>query len=102
MMNYAKSLASRIRGQKSDISDNEIYNGDLPRALGAITARATVMPSQTDLYFTPEDSEMETAMMPNAQFRPIESIWGHRAGNPVLNPKDEATLHQAVAELLAD
>ena len=74
----------------------------MPRALGAITARATIMPSRTDLYFTPEDSEMETAHMPNAQFRPIDSIWGHRAGNPVLNPDDEATLRQAVADLLAD
>ena len=60
------------------------------------------MPSRTDLYFTPEDSEMETAHMPNAQFLPIESIWGHRAGNPVLNPADETTLRQAVAGLLAD
>ena len=59
------------------------------------------MPSRTDLYFTPDDSEIETAMMPNAEFRPIESIWGHRAGNPVLNPDDERTLRQAVSELLS-
>jgi homoserine O-acetyltransferase len=95
-------LASLDTWMASDISDNEIYHGDLPRALGAITARATIMPSRTDLYFTPEDSEMETAHMPNARFLPIESIWGHRAGNPVLNPDDEATLRQAVAELLGD
>jgi len=95
-------LASLDTWIASDISDNEIYQGDLPRALGAITARATIMPSRTDLYFTPEDSEMETAQMPNAQFHPIDSIWGHRAGNPALNPDDETTLRQAVAGLLAD
>lgn len=86
----------------SDISDNEIYRGDLSRALASITARSVVMPSRTDLYFTPEDSEIETAQMTNAKFLPIESIWGHRAGNPVQNPDDEAFLRQAVADLLAD
>jgi homoserine O-acetyltransferase len=33
-------------------------------------------------------------------FRPIESIWGHRAGNPVQCAEDEAVLRQAVEELL--
>jgi homoserine O-acetyltransferase len=95
-------LASLDTWMNSDISDNDIYQGDLSRALGAISARAIVMPSRTDLYFTPEDSEIETAQMPNAEFRPIESIWGHRAGNPVLDKDDEATLRQAVSDLLAD
>lgn len=86
---------------QSDISDNPIYGGDLSRALGAITARAIIMPSTTDLYFTAADSEMETRQMPNALFRPIHSIWGHRAGNPALWPQDEAVLREAVRELLA-
>jgi homoserine O-acetyltransferase len=77
-----------------------IYDGDLAQALGAITARSVIMPSRTDLYFTPEDSEIETAQMPNASYRPIESIWGHRAGNPTFNPADEAALREAVADLL--
>jgi homoserine O-acetyltransferase len=85
----------------SDISDNKIYHGDLPRTLGAITAGTMIMPSRTDIYFTLEDSEIETAMMPTARVRPTDSIWGHRAGNPALNPDDEAVLRQAVAELLA-
>ena len=84
----------------SDISDNARFNGDLDAALGAITARSIIMPSTTDLYFTVADSEAETAKMPNAVFRPIESIWGHRAGNPVQCAEDEAVLRQAVEELL--
>jgi len=28
--------------------------------------------------------------MQKAELRPIPSIWGHRAGNPVLNPEDAA------------
>ena len=86
---------------QSDISDNPMYNGDLAKALGAITARATIMPSTTDLYFTAPDSEAETRQMPNAKLRPIPSIWGHRAGNPVQSPEDEALLRTAVRELLA-
>ena len=59
------------------------------------------MPSTTDLYFTAEDSEAETRQMPNAEFRPIRSIWGHRAGNPLQNAQDEAFIRTAVEELLA-
>ena len=84
----------------SDISDNAQFSGDLTAALGTITAPAIIMPSTTDLYFTVADSEAETAQMPNAEFRPIQSIWGHRAGNPVQCPEDEAVLKRAVDELL--
>ena len=93
-------LASLETWYRSDISDNDIFNGDLERALVSITAKTIVMPSTTDLYFTTHDGELETAIMPNAEFRPIDSIWGHRAGNPILNPADEAVLRQAVSELL--
>lgn len=94
-------LASLDTWMASDISDNEIYKGDLPCALGAISARTFIMPSRTDLYFTPEDSKLEAEMMPNAEFRPIESIWGHRAGNPALSPADEVFLREAVIDLLS-
>lgn len=95
-------LASMDTWLTSDISDNDVHQGDLSRALGAITARSIIMPSRTDLYFTPQDSEIETAQMPNARFQPIESIWGHRAGNPVQNADDEVVLRKAVAGLLAE
>ncbi len=86
---------------QSDISGNTIYNGNIKAALGAISARSIIMPSTTDLYFTAEDSEIETRQMPNAEFRPIKSIWGHRAGNPLGNPADEAFIRQAVVEVMA-
>ncbi len=84
----------------SDISDNSVYNGDLPAALHAITAKSVIMPSTTDLYFTVDDSEAETRHMPNATFAPIHSIWGHRAGNPVMNATDAEVIKNAVADLL--
>jgi homoserine O-acetyltransferase len=59
------------------------------------------MPSTTDLYFTLADSEIETRLMPNAELRPISSLWGHRAGNPLQSPEDEAALRAAVRSLLA-
>jgi len=86
---------------RSDISDNPLYCGDLNKALSAIAARAIIMPSTTDLYFTLADSEAETRLMPNAELRPIQSIWGHRAGNPLQCKDDEATLRTAVQDLLA-
>lgn len=86
---------------RSDISANEIYSNDLRAALGAIRARAIVMPGRTDLYFTAEDSRVETDMMPNAEYRPIESNYGHRAGNPTHCKDDEEFLRAAVQDLLA-
>jgi len=87
--------------QHADISANELYGGDLGKALGAITADAMVMPSETDLYFTVEDNRREVARMPRAELRPIPSIWGHRAGNPVLNPEDAKFIDDSIRELLA-
>jgi homoserine O-acetyltransferase len=86
--------------ERSDISANEIYSGDLRAALAAIRARAIVMPGSTDLYFTAEDSRAETDLMPNATFRPIESNFGHRAGNPTHWKQDETVLRKAVQDLL--
>ncbi len=87
--------------QQADISANALYGGDLDKALGAIRAKAFVMPSETDCYFPVEDSRLETARMPNAELRPIPSIWGHRAGNPLQSPEDARFLNDALRELLA-
>jgi len=86
--------------QNGDIGDNELYYGDFKKALGAIKAKAYVMPGQTDLYFPPEDSQFEVANMPNAKFLPVPSIWGHFAGGPGTNPDDVKFLDNALKELL--
>lgn len=84
----------------SDISANPTFAGDLDAALGAISARTLVMPSTTDLYFRVADNAAEVPRMPNAELRPFDSPWGHRAGNPNLDPADEAVLREAVRELI--
>jgi homoserine O-acetyltransferase/O-succinyltransferase len=94
-------LAALWAWQHADISANELYRGDLGKALAAITARALIMPSETDLYFRVEDNRREVALMPNAELRPIPSIWGHRAGNPTQNEADAKFLDDAVRALLA-
>ena len=83
----------------ADISD-EAYGGDLPRALAAIEARVLLMPSATDLYFPVADNAAELRHLRHGKLLPIPSIWGHRAGNPVANPEDQAFLRNAVAEWL--
>jgi homoserine O-acetyltransferase len=98
----AANLISMINTwQRSDISDNETYRGDLDRALGAITAATLIMPGATDLYFTPEDSEAEAARISRSRYLPIPSVWGHRAGNPAKNPDDERFIRAAIEELLS-
>ena len=87
--------------QQADISANELYGGNLAKALGAIRAQALVMPGETDLYFTVDYIRREVAQMPHAELRAIPSIWGHRAGNPRTNPEDFTFLQKAVRELLA-
>jgi len=86
--------------QHGDIAANSLYNGDFDQALGSITAKTIVMPGRTDLYFPPEDSEYEVSKIRNAEFRPIESVWGHFAGGPVANPVDVKFIDQAARELL--
>ncbi len=93
-------LAQIWTWQHGDISDNELYRGDLVAALGAIRAKALIVPGETDLYFRVADNESELRHLSNAELRPIPSIWGHRAGNPRDTPRDAAFLRTAVADLL--
>jgi homoserine O-acetyltransferase/O-succinyltransferase len=87
--------------QAADISANTTYGGDFARALGAIKARALVMPCKTDLYFPPEDSAIEVDLMPNAVLKVIPSIWGHSAGALGLNKTDVAFIDRAIKDLLS-
>jgi homoserine O-acetyltransferase len=81
---------------RCDVSQNPIFQGDYHRALASITAKTLVMPATTDLYFTPEDCAAEAAIIPQAKYLPIPSIWGHRAGNPYQNSEDAAFIRKAV------
>lgn len=96
----ANNLLSQIHTwQTHTIGDTPGFNGDYQKALASITAKAVVIPCQTDLYFPPEESEEEVRCMPNAELKVIPSIWGHFAGLG-LNPADVDFIDGAIAECL--
>ncbi|MDH6257143.1 alpha/beta fold hydrolase [Bradyrhizobium sp. BR13661] len=90
--------------QRGDISRCETFGGDLDRALATIKAHILLMPGATDRYFDVRDNEDELGKLTNAKsaaLHPIPSLHGHRAGNPVNNPPDQAFLKAEVAALLS-
>jgi len=103
---YAPRPAANLYAQlrtwdAADISANTMHHGDLERALRAIRARVLLMPGETDLYFGVADNAAELPHLASAELRPIPSIWGHRAGNPAVNPEDARFVKQAVRDWLA-
>ncbi len=94
-------LAMLWTWQHADIGAHPAYNGDFVRALKAITAKAVVMPGRTDLYFPPEDGEIEVQHLPNAELAVIPSVWGHAAGGNS-NPVDSAFINDQIARLLTE
>ncbi len=98
----AANLYAQLRSwDTADISANDLYDGDLGAALRAIRARVLLMPGATDLYFRTADNEAELPFLATASLRPIDSIWGHRAGNPVANPTDMLFIKNEVRAWLA-
>jgi homoserine O-acetyltransferase len=94
----ANDLLALLRTwEEGDISACPEYGGDFDRALGAIKARAIVMPGEYDSYFPPPDSREEVKRMRNAECRPIPSIWGHMT---LWNPADRPFIDAALRELL--
>jgi homoserine O-acetyltransferase len=92
-------LAMLWTWRHADVGAHALYGGDTQRALAAIAAKAVVMPSATDTYFPPEDSEREVAAMPNATLATIPSGNGHQAGANV-DPDDDAFVMARLRELL--
>lgn len=84
--------------QKGDISIVR-DGGDYEKALKNIKAKGLIMPSKTDLYFPPEDSETEVSHLRDAKLHVIPSIWGHVAGGSA-NPPDVAFITEKIVEFL--
>jgi len=75
----------------------------LKEALQRIQAKVYYMPCTTDRYFTVEETREEAAAIPACRFAPIESVWGHRAGDPHRpgQEDDKVYIRKMVSELLA-
>lgn len=98
----AANLYAQLRTwDAADISANAQHQGDLQAALRAIKARVLLMPGTTDLYFRTADNEAELPALATASLRPIPSVWGHRAGNPVTNPANMQFIKNEVRAWLA-
>src|SRR5215213_534642 len=96
-------LAQTDIWQRGDISQCPEFGGDIDRALAAIKARVLLMPGQTDRYFDMRDNEDEIGRLVNAKsaaLRPIPSIHGHRAGNPVSIAADRAFINAGISAIL--
>ncbi len=97
----ANDLLAKIwTWQHADISTNSLYENDFITALRAIQARAILIPCSTDLYFPPQDNELEAAHMPRAELRVFQSPWGHCVASGRNDPGFHQFLDQAVRDLL--
>src|SRR3984957_1088966 len=97
----ANQYAQLCTWDAADISANDLYDGNLEAALRAIKARVLLMPGATDLYFRTADNEAELPFLADAVLRPIPSVWGHRAGNPIANRADMVFIRNQVRAHLA-
>ncbi|MCK1628110.1 alpha/beta fold hydrolase [Bradyrhizobium sp. 147] len=101
----ANDLLAQIEiWQNGDVSRCAAFGGDFGRALAAIKAHMLLMPGATDRYFDVRDNEDELGRLTSAKsavLHPIPSLHGHRAGNPVNNPRDQAFIKAEIAALLS-
>lgn len=86
--------------QRGDISANDQYKHDFGAALNAIRAKTIVIACDNDLYFRPEDNQIEIEQITDAELRIYQSPWGHCVASPGNDPAFEKYLDQAISELL--
>ncbi|MGE4250016.1 MAG: alpha/beta fold hydrolase [Parvibaculaceae bacterium] len=94
-------LAKLWTWQMADISANDMYRSDFTKALGAIGARAILVPCTQDLYFPPADNEIEVRSMPRAELRPFDSPFGHCVANPGNDHEFERFLDTAIHDAMS-
>ncbi|KAI9668647.1 MAG: hypothetical protein M1831_001086 [Alyxoria varia] len=87
-----------------DVSLQGEYGGDFGKAMRGVRAKTLVLPSRTDLYFPPEDSEIEVeSMTPGVgELDVFPSIWGHWAGGPGQSTEDVKWLNERLKDFLTE
>lgn len=91
-------LCMAWKWQRGDVS--RLTGGDLPAALGRITAKTFVMPISHDMFFPPRDCEREQAMIPGSELRVVHTVDGH-LGLFGTDPEFSKQVDQHLTELLA-
>ncbi|KAF9580396.1 hypothetical protein BGW38_002980 [Lunasporangiospora selenospora] len=85
------------RGTGMPGAGNEEDEEAFARALKGIEANVLIMPGRMDLYFPPEDSEIEKNYMGDkGELKVIESIWGHWAGGPGQSKEDAKFIDESI------
>ena len=87
--------------QAGDVSDTPRFEGNFEAALRSIRAKCILMPCSQDLYFPPEDNEVEARHIAGASFRPYQSEFGHCAASPGNDAGFSEALERNISELLA-
>jgi homoserine O-acetyltransferase/O-succinyltransferase len=96
----ARDLLSMLETwQAHDVGGPGGTQRDFEAAMATITAPCLIMPSSTDLYFPPEDSADEAALLSRGRLAVIESVLGHQAGGGD-DPADLAFINREVRALL--
>ncbi len=93
-------LAKLWTWQRGDIGAQPLYGGDFVAALESIRAKTIVIACDNDLYFRPEDNDLEIAHIRDGELRVFESPWGHCVASPGKDTGFAAYFDAAVAELL--
>lgn len=76
-------------------------DGDLAAALARISAKITIVAFGNDMFFPPADIEAEAAMIPQAEYQLIDSLWAHFAMF-CMDENDKAAIDQVFSDLLAN
>ena len=96
----ANDLLAMIRTwQEHDISNNDVFQNDFSKSLKSISAKTILMPGKNDLYFPPEDNEIELKDISNGELRVIPSSYGHYAGAGK-SKEDLDFINRAIADLI--
>jgi homoserine O-acetyltransferase len=91
-------LCMAWKWQRGDVSRHT--GGDLRAALGRIKAKTFVMPMSSDMFFPPSDCQAEWRLIPDAEFRPVQTVDGHLALFGA-DPDAVAQMDKHLGELLA-
>jgi homoserine O-acetyltransferase len=69
--------------------------------LARIKAKTYVVPFSRDMFFPPQDCEAEQRLIPNSEFRVIDSLWAHFAMF-CLTTSDREQLDACIGDLLKE